>query len=278
MPAEITERDLLARLAIEGFNFLSGFTEVWWEPVGGPAVVKPAIVLSSGRLEVALTAAEVAHAATVRVTVRNRGQDPSATASNSADFVIIERPGKPEFVRWSPRMGTQDTVAIQATGHPSEYRWTVESAAVTAGERAEGFRSLSTARDALELRDATPLPPGRYRLTAVALNRLGAVSPSSAIEFEVSDEETPSVKVFPNPWDVRRHAGHPVTFEGLPDGARVKLFSLAGHWIQTVAADAGSARWDMRNASGNPVASGVYLYIIEGPRHSPIRGKLIVIQ
>jgi hypothetical protein len=83
-------------------------------------------------------------------------------------------------------------------------------------------------------------------------------------------------RVYPNPW--RISSGSPgVTFDHLPPGAGIKLFSLTGRLVKALDASGGTAVWDLTNQSGQSVASGYYFYLItdSGGRH---RGRLALVR
>ena len=86
------------------------------------------------------------------------------------------------------------------------------------------------------------------------------------------------VRVYPNPFV--SGAGARVTFEGLPPGARIRLFSAAGRLVRTLETDLGGAvLWDGRNDGGSAVASGVYYYTLGlSGAEASARGKLAVIR
>ncbi|HNG44403.1 MAG TPA: T9SS type A sorting domain-containing protein, partial [Elusimicrobiota bacterium] len=71
-----------------------------------------------------------------------------------------------------------------------------------------------------------------------------------------------------------------ITFTGLSSIATVKIFTLDGRLVKTLTDDSGAGfvRWDpVNNESGDPVASDVYLYVIENDQQRRI-GKLMVIR
>ena len=88
------------------------------------------------------------------------------------------------------------------------------------------------------------------------------------------------VKVVPNPyivralWDQNRFTQH-IDFRHLPATCTIRIFNVAGEWIATLTKDGivgnnevydeeGSISWDLRNHEGLKVASGLYLYQLEG--------------
>ena len=65
-----------------------------------------------------------------------------------------------------------------------------------------------------------------------------------------------------------------ITFHDLPAGADLVIITLNGETVWRINnVFGGTALWDGRNSTGNLVASGVYLWFIEG---STMKGKLIV--
>jgi len=88
------------------------------------------------------------------------------------------------------------------------------------------------------------------------------------------------IKVVPNPyivralWDQNRFNQH-IDFRHLPASCTIRIFNVAGEWITTLVKDGivgnnevydeeGSLSWDLRNYEGLKVASGLYLYQLEG--------------
>lgn len=78
-----------------------------------------------------------------------------------------------------------------------------------------------------------------------------------------------SMKAYPNPWQAGaggRFDAAAVTFTGLPNEARIKIFTILGELVRQIdvtAADAGTTTWDGRNSNGSKAASGVYLVRVE---------------
>jgi len=87
-----------------------------------------------------------------------------------------------------------------------------------------------------------------------------------------------AVRVFPNPWRVDRHAGSDVTIDGLTQSSEVRIFTVSGRWVRTIAAPDGTGRWDLRNDAGQRVASGVYLYLITDSEGRRGKGTVTVIR
>lgn len=71
-------------------------------------------------------------------------------------------------------------------------------------------------------------------------------------------------------WPNFAHPGGTVnftaSFAGTPanNQSKIKIYTADGELVQTVTLNAGSSTWDLRNASGQTVASGVYLAVLDG--------------
>ena len=93
------------------------------------------------------------------------------------------------------------------------------------------------------------------------------------------------VIVYPIPW--RPHSGNPLTgnetdgisFDLLPSECGIQIFTISGERVREIQHSGGDAieRWDVRTARGEPVASGLYIYLIKTPTGHRT-GKLIVIR
>ncbi len=84
------------------------------------------------------------------------------------------------------------------------------------------------------------------------------------------------VRVMPNPWRSDRHAG-PVRFDPITTRATVKLFTVSGRWIRTLSSNGPSIEWDLTNANGQRVASGIYLFVMTTDDGAKKTGQIIVI-
>lgn len=79
----------------------------------------------------------------------------------------------------------------------------------------------------------------------------------------VSGDTLNRVQVYPNPYrPARGHEG--MNFTALPGDSRIRIYTLSGEKVRTLSANAiGTAFWNGRNESGEPVASGVYFALLE---------------
>lgn len=78
-----------------------------------------------------------------------------------------------------------------------------------------------------------------------------------------------SVRVYPIPW--KPGSGDPafdvaaVTFDRMPPGTEVRIFTLRGQRLWKGTADAaGTLRWTGVNEAGRMVGSGTYLALLDG--------------
>ena len=87
----------------------------------------------------------------------------------------------------------------------------------------------------------------------------------------------PTINVYPNPWKSSMGVSA-VQFNPVPSGSTIKIFTVSGHWVKTLAAPGGSVPWDLTNDSGDRVASGIYIYLVTDLQGNKARGKVIVIR
>ncbi|MFA7007270.1 MAG: LamG-like jellyroll fold domain-containing protein, partial [Elusimicrobiales bacterium] len=84
-------------------------------------------------------------------------------------------------------------------------------------------------------------------------------------------------RVYPNPFYPGRGQGQ-VTFDGLPQGAKVKIYTLQGELVWEATAGAGgSVVWPGKNNSGGQAASGLYLAYVKSGKDEKVL-KLSVVR
>ena len=91
----------------------------------------------------------------------------------------------------------------------------------------------------------------------------------------------PPLSLLPNPWRPGRGGGQDaavLTMRSLPLKATVHVYTAGGILVRelTDADGDGLVLWDGRNAAGTPVASGVYLVVVEGPDGRRTVSRLVV--
>lgn len=122
-----------------------------------------------------------------------------------------------------------------------------------------------------------PLSAGDvFEVTATAPN---------ANNFEAAKTNLNNISVYPNPYFganalERDKYQRFVRFTNLPKQATIRIYTLAGIFVQKISKDDTSpyADWDLRNNSGLPVGSGMYIAYIELPNVGNKVLKIAVIQ
>ena len=98
------------------------------------------------------------------------------------------------------------------------------------------------------------------------------------VTFDSSKSDLSAAHAYPVPF--KPSAGHTaITFTALTGTAKIRIYTISGELVRTLdKSDTGEdLEWDVRNAKGSPVDSGVYLYLIEGAG-MPKKGKLMIIR
>lgn len=83
--------------------------------------------------------------------------------------------------------------------------------------------------------------------------RSGVTNPATTLKKS-------NIKVYPNP--VRPSYSGNVTITGLTEDAEIKILSAGGQLVRRGTATGGSFLWDVTNASGNRVPTGVYFIMV----------------
>ena len=86
------------------------------------------------------------------------------------------------------------------------------------------------------------------------------------------------VRVYPNPWRSDLYLSRSVTLDSLPHNCTVKIFTVSGDHVKTLAAPSSTVSWDLTNENGDHVISGVYMYVAKTAENQTYRGKIAVIR
>ena len=132
--------------------------------------------------------------------------------------------------------------------------------------------------DAVKITYANPLQPGKDNWTFTAPG-----APTESAADAVADVQ--HINVFPNPYygvntqEINKYARF-VTFNHLPEAAKIRIFNLAGVLVRTIDHNGTQfERWDLNNQDGYPVGSGLYIAYIDMPNLGTTKIlKLAVIQ
>lgn len=148
-----------------------------------------------------------------------------------------------------------------------------------------------------------PVTPG---LEYLRVRYENPITVSTAYEFEVmppltgdkvtavTKADLDNIKVVPNPYVVfsqfeQTNAERKLMFTGLPPRGTISIFTVAGQFVQRLTyteadlAGNGDLFWDMRTIEDNEIASGLYIFVVEGvlpASGQTVRktGKFVVIQ
>lgn len=133
---------------------------------------------------------------------------------------------------------------------------------------------------------------GAFALTAASMGGPSfSAAPPSGGNFTLETGAAPAVAVYaqPNadlssahcyPVPFRPSAGHSaITFTGLTYSARISVYTLSGRLVRALDKNGPGAtlEWDVKNSSGENVASGVYIFVVKSPGQTR-SGKLMVIR
>lgn len=120
------------------------------------------------------------------------------------------------------------------------------------------------------------------------------IEPGEVVTVEPSGppaDNLERVAVVPNPfkgsaeWDPAPGENH-VHFIHLPAGSTVRIFTSSAELVRELKQDpnansggiTGDLDWDLKNADGRKVVSGIYIYQVESPQGRSKRGHFVVIR
>ncbi len=89
-----------------------------------------------------------------------------------------------------------------------------------------------------------------------------------------------NLKVYPNPFKPNSDPTHTqIIFDNVNPGSRLRIFTITGQLVYETTADANQYRiiWNVVNQHNKPLASGIYIYLIEY-RTLKNTGKLLIIK
>ncbi len=70
-----------------------------------------------------------------------------------------------------------------------------------------------------------------------------------------------------------------VKFHHLPILCTISIYNLAGELVRTIEkndAESAIANWDVLTENGLPVASGIYIYVVDAPGYGQKVGKMAI--
>lgn len=102
-------------------------------------------------------------------------------------------------------------------------------------------------------------------------------APAIAV-YDSSSPDLSTAHCYPVPF--KPSAGHTkITFTGLTQSARIRVYTLSGRLVRTLekTGTGDTLDWDVKNAAGESLASGVYVFVVKSPSQTAY-GKLMVIR
>src|ERR1041384_7089351 len=84
--------------------------------------------------------------------------------------------------------------------------------------------------------------------------------------FMIAASAAADPHAYPVPYVERDHASQGITFVDLPASGTIKIVTVSGEEVAKLEVPPPPAvkRWDVKNSSGKPVATGVYLFLVDG--------------
>ena len=197
--------------------------------------------------------------------VRMQGDVRGGAGDNLWGFSLYEM----EVWDWGP----SDLTAEALDRTSVRWTWTDNADNETSFKfyRADGPQGLYTLMATLSANTVSYVETGlrpvvNYYRRVIAVGPDGESAPADAASGLLSapGSSVGSVRMFPNPFRPSRDPVVHIT--DIPVGTQVRLYTLAGERVMGLppADTDGVTRWDGRNESGQSVASGVYLVVIEG--------------
>jgi len=89
------------------------------------------------------------------------------------------------------------------------------------------------------------------------------------------------VKVYPNPFNSSNVLHTKVKFMNLTAQAKIRIYTLTGVLVKdldVVATDLGNKEWDLTNANGEDIASGLYVFVATNDKGEKFIDKLGIIR
>jgi len=205
------------------------------------------------------------------------------TVQASANAAAIVSLNIPRFLSVSSVVQARTSVPIQElqwevlplTGNAADAQ-TFHASAYQAQASLQDYHTVTLGQQ-LYL-DSLHLAPGDYRIIVRAVDMGGAVSAPVSADVTLVAASLNNVRVYPNPWRSDRNAADNIVFDGLTGYATLKVFTLSGYLVRELSSPTGRIDWNGKNTSGEPVASGIYLYVITSDGDSRLRGKLAIIR
>ena len=105
-----------------------------------------------------------------------------------------------------------------------------------------------------------------------------SVSWGSVNSWRTPQADVSTAHVYPNPCNIKSNCST-VTFTRLTLTAVIYVYTISGELVKRIdkSSNIDSIGWDLKNDNGSAVASGLYIYLINGGGSSK-KGKLVLIR
>ncbi|RKX19842.1 MAG: hypothetical protein DRP35_07050, partial [Candidatus Zixiibacteriota bacterium] len=97
------------------------------------------------------------------------------------------------------------------------------------------------------------------------------------------EDQLDRIKAVPNPYYLYSSYdasvfNRQIRFTNLPEECTIRIFSLSGDQVAKIEKDNPETwtNWDILNTGGIPLASGIYVYLVEAPGFGQKVGKLAI--
>ncbi len=115
-------------------------------------------------------------------------------------------------------------------------------------------------------------------------------TPADTFRFTINDtlsvsgdQALDAINVVPNPFYLYgpydpSPGNYKVRFQHLPVRCNIKIFNLGGELVETIDkdSDVSYTDWDLKTSNGLPVASGIYIYVVDAPGYGTKIGKMAI--
>lgn len=203
-------------------------------------------------------------------------------------FVLVpQRAGSPDglvLASWEAVSETEAVLMFNLPLEPNRARDVANYSVSPAGRVVSAVFSESQPNAVrLEVRDRS-LGPSGLRTTIVVRNLLAADgsalgSEGNVATFAKSAESTAEAYIFPNPFRAEEHP-HRVMIAGLPRTASIGIYSPQGEPIRFLEESDGDGgiSWDLRDAAGDFVPSGVYIVLVRSDGQDTVTLKAAIMR
>ncbi len=210
---------------------------------------------------------------------------PIDTSRSGVEFEVTEAPLSPYLEAVNLVLPTRLEIQFSLALDP-ESASTIDNYEITPNVRVVSAVVVVESPDRVLLEIDPESPIGPFGIEYFLRVRNVRSADSIAIRFGEGDTaalifsstDLDNVHAYPNP--CRPSAGHTgVTIAGLTSQATVRILDISGRLIRTIEETDGNGgvEWDLNDENGLPMASGIYIFYVEGDGKNG-KGKLAVVR